>query len=173
MKVRTPIGAEIKKTPEYKYFYAICIGTEFTSTKNKSLIGFLPITDNEFLEKKLNSLRQDRAMYFDKKSLKKYITPGPGIVYHLCTYHDTGEDFFSFSQFQYAGMWPDETYRAKLQEEDRLRRADRELKREEKDGKEDNALKESLQIARKIYHESPYMHKSLVLARIVEYITRR
>lgn len=122
---------------------------------------FIVVTDEDIAARSLGT--GDNSCAYDAKAMKKapaYLRPGCIVTV------EEGEESGSIriGTMQNAGLWPDDARRARWQEDERSREAVASAKKEAKD---DDALRESLAVARSIYSNAIGARRAQVLARII------
>ncbi len=128
---------------------------------------FAHVADEE-IESGTYNTSWDNRSYYDRKIFKKLrgMHLRPGTVVSV----EEGENEGSIKPgtMRNVGLWGDPMTRAALQEQERLRQL---AERHAKESKADDALRESLRVARAVYHKSGSLHQAQTLARIVAIIT--
>lgn len=107
---------------------------------------------------------------FSKKSAK-WMRGSPGIVYAVEYPADDPTKIYP-STARYVGLWEDRAQRIAWQLADSVIRQQYLLKQQEKKAQKDDAVLECLAPIRAAYQQASGVQRNLVLARVVQYLTR-
>lgn len=118
---------------------------------------------------------EERAFTFGGKSLRnanKHMGGSAGIVYAVEQPADNPDSLFIATALWHA-TWPDQDQRAIWQMADQTAGQQIALDKKGKKAKSDDALMECLEPVREAYHNARGLQRNLILARMVQYVTKR
>jgi hypothetical protein len=154
--------AEDKK--EYVKRFYLCVGDSFTLQSGKIGRGFISLTEEQV--KEVPNVAEFKRSYFPEFLKHSFV----GNVYAVMETEDGA--FVQTGSGDYVGRWEDKALVAQWETEQRLRRAELQLKKEEKAAKSEEALAELLAPVKQVYRKLPRPARNQMLARIVQLLER-
>lgn len=148
---------------------------DFAGEKNKILGGYVRLSAEQFeageLPVEIDDISAgDGLAFYQKKSTTTGMRGSPGMVYEV-----EGEDVSQIypRSARYSGQWPNREHRARWQLEHQSRRAVIDLHNRKKKDQRDDPLMECLEPVRRAYKRAVGAQRNVLLAQVVERITRR